>query len=102
RPLRSYQPHPNTLWSRPIRSRASRSDALYFPWRKVGAQLRWSQGKCSAALRLAGMESQAPAFSALLRGRLLDLDPHAQQVPAQDLPDVGVLVPALLQALDQV
>src|SRR4249919_3808978 len=59
-PLSSYQPQPNTLWSRPTRSRASRSDALYFPWRKVGAQLRWSQGKCSASLRLAVLEPPGP------------------------------------------
>ena len=52
-PLRSYQPQPHTLWSRHTRSRASRSDAVQVPLRKVGAQLRWSKGTCSAALRLA-------------------------------------------------
>src|SRR4249919_4229444 len=51
---------PNTLWSRHIKSRASRSDALQVPLRKVGAQLRWSKGTCSAALRVAVLEPQAP------------------------------------------
>src|SRR6476619_7919927 len=57
RPLSSYQPHPNTLGSRHIRSPASRSDAVQVPLRKVGAQLRWSKGTCSAALRIAALES---------------------------------------------
>src|SRR6476469_4344493 len=60
-PLRSYQPLPNTLWSRPIKSRASRSDAVQVPWRKVGAQLRWSQGTCTASLRIADRVALAPA-----------------------------------------
>src|SRR4249919_2401914 len=56
KPLRSYQPHPNTLWSRPIKSRASRSAAVQVPLRKVGAKLRWSKGTCTAALRIARTE----------------------------------------------
>src|SRR6476469_3589224 len=54
-------PHPNTLWSRAIRSPASRSDAVQVPLRKVGAQLRWSKGTCSAALRIAVLECRNQA-----------------------------------------
>src|SRR6478609_7097077 len=53
RTSQSYQPHPNSLWSRAIRSPASRSDAVQVPLRKVGAKLRWSKGTCTAALRIA-------------------------------------------------
>src|SRR4249919_168269 len=31
----------------------STGELLQVPWRKVGAQLRWSQGTCTAALRIA-------------------------------------------------
>src|SRR4249919_2516304 len=67
RPLSSYQLHPNTLGSRHIRSRAIRSDAVQVPLRKVGAQLRWSKGTCSAALRIAALEPTNPAFAATTR-----------------------------------
>src|SRR6476661_5898971 len=56
RPLSSYQPRPNTLWSRHIRARASRSDAVQVPLRKLRAHLHWSKGTCTAALRIALME----------------------------------------------
>src|SRR5207342_1593424 len=55
----SLPTQPNTLGSRPIRSPASRSDAVQVPLRKVGAQLRWSKGTCTASLRIAQTESKA-------------------------------------------
>ena len=61
KPLSSYQPHPHSLWSRRIRSLAIRSDAVQVPLRKVGAQLRWSKGTCTAALRIALMEPKNQA-----------------------------------------